>query len=168
MHAPMDKHTLIALLEAERQHFNAAIAHLTDDELVSVPLEVSWTGKDLLAHISAWEAHLLEWLATAEQGQPLNLPEGSGWDPYIETFNMQAYERNRERSLEAIRHDYAAVYATLLERLGALPDRGDDPRWAPWKDGLPPWGLLLTYPDHYRHHGQSVTAWIMQQAASNP
>lgn len=165
MPTPMDKNTLIAQLEADRARFNAAIAHLSDEELVSAPLEESWTGKDLLAHITAWEAHLLGWLATAERGVPLNLPEGAGWDPYVEAFNHEAYEHNRDRSLEAIRHDYETNYAALLDRLRALPDQEDDPRWGPWKDGLPPWGLLLTYPEHYRHHIQSVAAWLARQAA---
>ena len=161
----MNKDDLITMFEAERQRFDAALARLSDTEMERIPLEDDWTAKDLIAHITAWELRLLEWLDAAERGISPALPAPGAWGTYMDIVNAETYECNRARSLDAIRQEYDTVYRALLERLNALPDRDDDPRWAPWLDGLPPWGLLLTFPAHYRHHRKAIMRWILRRAS---
>ena len=65
----MTKDELLDALEEERENFMEAIAGLSDEELEQPGASGEWSVKDVLSHLSMWEAELIKLLWQARKGQ---------------------------------------------------------------------------------------------------
>ncbi len=98
MNKLQDKMELVKQIETSWAELLAAASQLTPTQLTT-PLDGDWTGKDLLAHITAWEKRVLELL---QRGR--NHPDGfhvdgvEDWD--VDRVNLGYYEANRARPLD--------------------------------------------------------------------
>jgi hypothetical protein len=164
MEVTLTRKGIIRALREERRWFEGSVRRLSDEEIVRVSVQNTWTVKDIMAHITAWEVILLDWLDAAAAGNAPNIPRPGMWGLFIEDFNARVYAANRDRSLAAIRLDFADVYARLMDRLNALPDNSHDPAYAMWLDGTAPWQLLLTFATHYHDHRQPIDVWLADRA----
>ncbi|NPV66320.1 MAG: ClbS/DfsB family four-helix bundle protein [Anaerolineae bacterium] len=159
MTGQLNKAVILARMADERAAFEQAIAGLNAEQMTVPQVMDTWTIKDILAHITAWERDLLNWLDMAQRGMTLPIPPGNGWDAYIEEFNACTYAANRDRPLEDVLAEFDAIYTRLMDELRALPEDPADPLWAVWEGGQPPWRLLATFYGHYREHRLPIEAW---------
>lgn len=157
----MNKTSMIALIRAERSRFESALSQLSEAQMTEIPMEGEWTAKDLIAHVSAWERWLLEWLKNATRGETQTLPEPDEALDEVERFNARTFAENRHRPLHDILLDFHMIYAQLQTVLETLPDDPDDERYLAWGDGEPFWQLIAANTvDHYREHVESVQNWL--------
>lgn len=147
-------------MEAARARFLETLAQMKEDEIVGIPVQDEWTAKDIVAHIAAWERELVGWLRTAARGEVPDIPAPGTWSSYMDRFNARCYADNCERPLGEIMAESHQAYQKLMAELRALPDDPHDEVWSVWQDGKPPWGLLASFYEHYREHGDPVRAWV--------
>ena len=146
-----NKTELVQLIETSWSELLAAASHLTPTQLTT-PLDGDWTGKDLLAHITAWEKRVLELL---QRGR--NHPDGfqveGVEDEDVDQVNEGYYEANRARPQTDILHDFHHIHDQLMAELALWPDDLEHPQWSAWIDGPPLWQIIPgdTY-EHYEEH----------------
>jgi C_GCAxxG_C_C family probable redox protein len=126
----MDKDFALTRLAESRQVFLAAIDGLSEAQINQIPVEGTWTIKDLLAHIASWEEATLEPLRRFAAGgafQPEAIPDHLAW-------NARQEQIWRARSLKEVTDDFARVRQELLAVTAQLTDEQ-------WQQKLPaPWG----------------------------
>ncbi|MCO5221426.1 MAG: ClbS/DfsB family four-helix bundle protein [Thermomicrobiales bacterium] len=93
---------------------------LTDAQMVEPGVVGDWSVKDVLAHITTWEAEALHHLpAIAEGKKPPTYASRYG---SLDEFNARKFEENHARSLDEVRERLLDVHTQLLAYLETVPD----------------------------------------------
>jgi hypothetical protein len=94
------------------------VAQIPPEQMTQPGVNGEWTVKDVLAHITWWERHLLLRLRTG-----LDDVFTPGVDPYLamRAVNVEIFVANRERRLDHVLATFEATYRELLAVLEALP-----------------------------------------------
>jgi hypothetical protein len=151
MDGQQTKSELVQQIELRWAALAEVVKQLTPTQLTT-PLDGDWTGKDLMAHITAWEQRLLELLQRG-RAQPSGFTmEGvEDWD--VDRLNEQYYEVNRVRPQTEVNRDFYQVHEQLMAELSLWPDDLTHPQWSSWHGGSPLWQIIPgdTY-EHYDEH----------------
>jgi len=100
------KAQLLVDIHTERSRLEKTLATLGAAEMVQPGAVGTWSVKDVLAHLAAWEGFFLAWYQAGLQGSsPATLPVGMG-KRAIDTLNHEIYAQNQGRSLDAILAEY--------------------------------------------------------------
>jgi hypothetical protein len=94
----MNKDEISDALEDERENFLEAIDGLSAEQLQTSGVVGEWSVKDIMIHLSAWEAELVKLLWQARQGQKPTTLHFSQID--TDAINQQWFENYRSRSME--------------------------------------------------------------------
>ena len=135
-----DKPALLAALRDGRARLDAVLARFTDDAMRD-RVDETWTRKDTLAHLEAWERRVVDLLE--------RLRSGSETGEQVETdeLNARFHAASRDRSLDDVRSGEAAAFARLI---AAIEDATDeelfDGHHFAWTDGDP-------FADWFRSNG---------------
>ncbi|MEA2518912.1 MAG: hypothetical protein QOF49_992, partial [Chloroflexota bacterium] len=114
-----------------RDRLDAALATLPDDAMLE-RIDDTWTRKDVLAHLEAWELRVVRHLETLRAGDP---PDGS-----VETdeLNQRFFAASRERTVDDVRSGEDAAYRALLAAIeGATDEELFDGQHFSWTEGDP-------------------------------
>ncbi len=126
-------------LQSERQLEREFIGSLPHDELTRKSDFQEWSGKDLLAHITAWKQQT----AMRLRGDPTAVPDAT--DEQVNAANASFFDAHAGRPWEAVRHDAEATHLDLMHELEGLSDATlDDPHFGGWTSGLPLWRTLAS------------------------
>ena len=71
---PPTKSDLIEVIHTERTRLESLLEGLTDSQMTESGVESSWSIKDILAHIAAWERLAFDRIHAALSGKPLKFP----------------------------------------------------------------------------------------------
>jgi len=157
----MDKTELLNKMRIGRARLDAALAQLTDEQMVEPGLANGWSVKDLLAHFGFWErriATLFDYLKRS------SMPAPGVDDSDVDQLNARVYAENQARPLADIRREEQAAYKTLVALVENASDADlFDPHRFDWTEGDPFVGWIAdnTY-DHYREHLPALQAWVEQ------
>jgi hypothetical protein len=148
----MNRTTLLATIAEGRERLDAALAGLTDDAMLD-RIDETWTRKDVLAHIEAWERRVTGHLATLRAGDP---PNGT-----VETdeLNERFYIASRDRSLEDVRTGERDAYEAMISAIEAASDEElfNGTQFA-WTEGDPFANWFRGNSDeHYDEHLEQLT-----------
>lgn len=132
-------------------------------DVLTAPLDSTWSAKDHLAHISTWETFLLRHhLGGEDAAAALDLAPEQYADYSIDEINAALHARNEAKSLDDVLADAEQIHATLVARLQELsmeelllPRYADDESGAPLLD----WVIGNTN-DHYLEHGLYLRAHL--------
>ncbi len=128
----MSKKEILERLRTERARLEAAIAGLSEETMRQPGAVGHWSVKDVLAHITAWEAELVTALWYNTIGRRPRLADIRN----VDAWNERRYKENKDRPLERILNDFHGVHEQLLQRVEALSDEElDDPRLYEWTGG---------------------------------
>jgi hypothetical protein len=148
----MDRSTLRGAIEAGRARLDAALARYDDTSMLD-RIDDTWTRKDVLAHLEAWERRVVDLLGRLRTGDVTH--------DAIETdeLNARFYARDRDRALAEVRASEAEAYRTML---AAIDDASDeelfDGTHFAWTDGDPLAGWFRGNGDeHYDEHLEQLT-----------
>src|SRR3990172_10432092 len=96
-----------------------------------------WSIKDILVHLSLWEAELVTLLWQARQGRrPTTAQLG---DESVDDLNARWYQMHKDRDLAQVLDDFNAVRHQTLRRVDGFSDRElTDPELFPCLTGEPP------------------------------
>jgi uncharacterized protein (TIGR03083 family) len=156
----MTKQEILASLEASRAALLDAIDGLTPDELLAPKAVGEWSVRDVLQHISLWEAELIRLMLHLERGRK---PVGDGFvpNPDFDSINARWHEQTKERPLERVLEDLHAVRRQTLRWVSELSD-DDLTRVRPeaWLHRQPLSGWIAEYShEHEAEHTQAIRAW---------
>ncbi len=116
------KAQLLKDIQAERRRLEKTLSTLEAAEMVQAGAVGTWSVKDVLAHLAAWEKLFLDWYQAGIQGSaPGTLPVGMG-KRAIDALNQQIYTQNQGRSLEEILAEFQASYRQILAVIEAIPE----------------------------------------------
>ena len=155
----MTKDEILDALEDERENLIDAIEGLSDEDMLESGVVGDWSIKDILAHLSAWEAELVKLLWQARQGQPPSGIYASGVP--VDEINVVWSQAARSRPLERVMDDFISVRKQTVRRVEPFLDTDltDPQRW-PWLNGHPLWEWIAT--DSFQHeaeHAAQIKEW---------
>jgi hypothetical protein len=155
---PGSKAELLASIEHEWKSLMNVIAKL-DFTKMTTPDEGGWSPKDNLAHLAEWLNVLMGYhLDRRPSHEVLGVSEDvtKGWD--MDVINPVLFERNRNRSMQAVLDELKHMYAELINKLASmpfedllLPRHADDPEKRP----LLMWVLGDTT-EHFAEHRATI------------
>ena len=155
----MSRDEILDALEDGRENLLEAIDGLSDEALLEPGVIGDWSVKDLLYHISMWEAELVKLLWQAAQGgRPASL-----WTSVIDVdaINEDWHAQAKDRSLESILADFRLVRKQTGRRLSPFSDEDlNNPERYPWLKGDPLWKLIEANSfGHEAEHAAQVSQW---------
>jgi hypothetical protein len=159
----MTKQELLDLTRRERAALDELVAHLDAGDLTTGGVIDSFSIKDVVAHITAWERRLANGLDAWRRGDPIHWPEPGYTIAQVDELNDRDFADNRERPLD----DVLAESAMSYERTFALVESIDESEmFAP----LPAFGghivaliVRANMDEHYREHLDQIDVWIQGQ-----
>jgi hypothetical protein len=152
----MDKGAVLARLRDARAELLAAVDGLSTTEMGILPVDGTWTIKDILAHVSGWTAWDLAGTRRILAGQ------GVDWTAIqdVDAFNAHVVAARRNRTPEQILAEMMATHTALQELLADLPEEDlfstglfEGPYW----DNLAGW-LQVAW-EHEAEHAGQIRAW---------
>ncbi len=155
----MNKEELLAALEDSHERILEAIEGLSPETMLEPGVVGEWSVKDVLAHLTRWEAEVVKLLWQAHQGtQPTTLLNEQVTDDEV---NARWHQEDQARPLERILEDFHGVRNQTIRRLEYFTDKDlSDPDRYPWLGGQPLWQWVAG--DSYVHgdeHLEQLRAW---------
>jgi hypothetical protein len=159
---PKDKADLLARIQREWSALMQTIEALTAEQM-TIPGTGSWSVKDNLAHLAAWEQFMLR---CHLQGEPphetLHIDKATFEGLDEDGENAILYERDKDRPaadvVDGLKRSHEQITAALeLIPFADLmkPHYADDPEQRP----LISWVIGNTY-DHYQEHRRAIEAIV--------
>lgn len=139
---PMRKTDILEQISATHLLLEVHLSALSDAQLVQPGINGEWAVKDLLAHITWWEQHLLRRLRT---GRDDLYQGGMSMQAVTDQANEEIFAANRLRSLADILEDFHVSYQQVLAAVEALPE--EDVAQAEIYDAIA-WDTFQHYPEH--------------------
>lgn len=155
----MNKKEILERLESERERFLDALEGLTDEDLQIPGVVGEWSIKDVLIHISRWEAELVKLLFQVRQGQKPTSMHFTQVD--VDQTNQAWFDESRERPLHLALEDFHAVRNQTILRVEAFSERDlTDPDRYQWanKRPLAEWVASDSF-DHEAEHLEQILTW---------
>lgn len=161
-HGEPMKARLLELVEEEYRALQETLAQVPPERLTEPGVVGTWSVKDILAHIAAWQGRMVRWVTDALRGEvPQVLPAGMTWGD-LDRWNEQTYLENRDRSLAEVLDQVARSYSQALEATrAATEDELFDPAHFPWREGRPLWPMVAANTFwHHAEHAQAIGQWL--------
>ncbi len=168
----MNKAQFLRTLRSERLSWEAQLADVSEERLCQPGAAGNWSVKDILAHVTAYENGLVEWLEAAAEGKSLVFSVLDHHD--VDFRNALIYQENRARSLSDVMLDSRRVFQKLLELVEGLPEEDllepGRSEWyvkPRWQESRPLWKCIAddSY-EHYRQHIPGIRRWLRGPEAS--
>jgi uncharacterized damage-inducible protein DinB len=157
----MAKKELLEQIRAARLELLAALNGLPDDVLLRPFVVGTWSIKDTLAHLTAWQSELITALSKLH---PTRAPAIIDIED-MDEWNDDQYHASVRRALPVVVEDFHGVHKQLLKIIEGLDDRAlDDGRRFQWMEGEP---LSYLIADNSAHHEQEHAEDIRQWREAN-
>jgi hypothetical protein len=158
---PKNKAELLELVHGEYAALEQAIGRLSEAQLTK-PIDGSWSAKDILAHVAAWQQILLVFhidrrpFEQAAPGIAVSY-ESSG----VDTINEALYQRDRERPLAEVLDAFRRSHQQTLATIGGMSEADLFRSYTPPGRDPSSGGQLInwiagdTY-EHYMEHRETI------------
>jgi hypothetical protein len=166
------KAQILDRIKNARVPLDELIAQLTEEQMLQPGVENKSSVKDLLAHITTWEQHLVRRLAAAvkdKAAQVYVIDPGEPWEPGgLDAVNEYIFMRNAQLPLQQVLSDFHRSLLDVLRAVDALSEQDlFDPQGLAQVFGYPVERVIgedtfYHYPDHIK----SIREWMAKQASS--
>ena len=162
----MNKQELLNWLTEEQQKWELILAAISETRMeeTGVNRAGSWTMRDIIAHLSAWQRWLLIRLQAAVNGRPEPPPP---WPKNLineDDINAWIYEANRNRSVRDILSEAHATYEQSLAAIRDLPEdipiETIDGKFYPVRVDDQYFAVGEFFHHFYDEHAADVLAWL--------
>lgn len=110
-----NKNQLLKDIHTERNRLEKLLSTLPKSDMDQPGTNSTWSVKDILAHLVAWERFLLDWYQTGLQGRTsIVTPVGMSKN-MIDKLNKDIYEQNKNRPLDVILSEFHTSYDEVLK-----------------------------------------------------
>jgi hypothetical protein len=157
----MTKQDTITALEASRREFLDAIDGLSPEQVLAPRTIGEWSVRDVLQHLSLWEAELVRLMLHVHQGRRPIGPAFTGARPDYDAINLEWHAQTVHRPLERVLDDFHGVRRQTVRWIGEFSDE-DLARVRPeaWlrQRSLAEW--ILSYAiEHEAEHTRAIKEW---------
>jgi hypothetical protein len=155
----MNKRELLDELESSRERLLELIDDLQDEKFEEPGVDGAWSLKDVLAHLTRWEAELVKLLWQISQGQAPTSAHFSGISP--DALNEKWFGEMRSRPIKMVLEDYHNVRNQTIRRVEAFSDQelNDSKRYR-WLRGKPLWVWVAADSfEHEHEHSLQLRIW---------
>ena len=159
-----DKADLLERIQTEHHKLEILLAQLDENQMVQSGVVGNWSVKDILAHITAWERCMLQWVGETRQGLIPRLP-ASKHD--LHRWNVRFYQENQASPLEEVLAAFDRSYQAVLQNIREAPEEEllKEIHGA-WPEG-PVWqGIADNTWGHYQEHAASIRRWVKRYKLS--
>ena len=155
----MKKDELISTLTGSRQQILNLLEGFSPEQMEIPGVIEQWSLKDLLVHLTRWEAESVKLLWQAKQGKrPTTVHFNQNG---IDSINERWYHESKSRSIDMVWKDFVAVREQTLRRVKDFSeDELDNPQAYDWLDGRALWEWIAG--DSYKHeaeHAENIREW---------
>jgi len=156
----MTKQEIRSALETSRAALLDGIDGLSPEQLLKPKAVGEWSVRDILQHLSLWEAELVRLLVHVDQGRRA-VGESFVPHPDFDSLNARWHAETQDRPLERVLEDFHGVRRQTLRWVDELSE--DDLRRIrreAWLHNQPlaRWIAEYSY-EHEAEHLQAVRAW---------
>jgi hypothetical protein len=162
MPRPTSKITLIEATAAERRTLDKLLEPLSDEAMTLPGVCDTWSVKDILAHLLAWQQMVLSWYRAGARGEPVKTPADDLKWSETPILNQRIYERYRDVPLNAVKEGFEASHKEVLAVLDTISDEAlTTPGYYPWTKST----TLLSYfvsctSSHYHWASGEIKRWV--------
>ena len=162
----LSKQEMLNLIRIEWSALGYLLKLLSAEKMTRSGVQSNWSVKDILAHITAWEKRMVQWLAESLRGEvPQRPAPGMSWDD-LDRLNEQVYLENKDRPLDEVLREFHGFHQEAFEAVESL-EEGDllDPQRFEWRDGDPMWHMVAANTWwHYDEHREAIADWVASSA----
>ncbi len=149
---PDVKAAVIAAIDDSWREFRRSLSSLTTQDMDTPGVSGAWSAKDILGHITTWEAHVVR---TLELGRADTVP---GFD--IDRFNADEVSARSHIASRDILVQMEETHRSLRDALAAAPashfGHGSSLRRTIDADTV----------EHYEEHVRDIKKWVRSRRAS--
>lgn len=148
-------HTRGETFKALDQSFKAlmdCLGQLTEEELVSTPVEGHWTVKDVLAHLWSWAEEAIQTARAWRERRPWQ--EGMVYD---DAWNEREVRERASLPLITIVDGLTSAHRQMMHLLDVLDDKALAAEGkAPWGEKMSLVDFLQSMAEHYSEHAKPL------------
>ena len=171
----MKKPDLISWLQEQQRQWEALLEQFGPARMDQPDVAGPWSMKDVVAHLTGWNRHLVARLQAARRGEPDPPPP---WPAHLQDedhINAWIYEANRERPVSEVLDESRQVFQRLLALIECLPEdvRIDTIEASSGREFYLVWIGDKRFPvgeffDHLRDdHEPDIRAWLERKENTN-
>lgn len=116
------KKQLLKDIYTERRRLEKNLAVLSAEDMLEPRVTGTWSVKDILAHLVAWERLFLDWYSTGLHGGVSETAPVGMCQKTIDALNQQIYLKNQWRSLEDILADFHTSYQEIVRVIEGIQE----------------------------------------------
>ena len=165
----MTKTELLDTLRARRAEWDAVLAEVLRERMTEPGVAGEWSAKDVVAHLTSYMGWYADRLHENLRGE-VYLPTEEDMMHWDER-NARFYQRNRDRPLDEVLAESAAVFDRLLAGVEAQSEAFlIEPQQFEGAPGpVRIWQMLRgdVY-DHYREHATAIRTWLQAPRGEEP
>ncbi len=153
------KQALLDDLRAARRDWDALLEPMTEADMLTPGVVGDWTIKDMVSHLSFWEARPVKWLEAARQATTPE-PSAAPKDLSEDDLNAWIQARYRDDALKDVLNASRAIHDAVVKNVTEMSAADLVEQKIEWlggnslADALP--GNTL---EHYRDHSATVRQW---------
>jgi len=117
----MNRDQILAALKNSRAQMETALDGLSETQLVEPGVMGEWSVKDILSHLTAWEAEVVTRLAKLKLGKKIQSIVPADSD--IDSLNAKWYKENKSRDLDRVLADFRGVREQMIRQVESLTDK---------------------------------------------
>lgn len=159
----MKKAELLSALDESHETYLELLQGLSEEKLTQPNTVGEWSFKDVLVHLSMWEAEAIKMLFQARQGlTPKNVFTSATNE---DEQNKVWVEASRNRPLQRVMEDFTIIREETIRRVDTFTDKEltDSVRF-PWLYGSTIAKLIQEFVlDHEKMHIRDLQNWLDRQ-----
>lgn len=156
----MDKPQILEQLHRARAHLLDAIDGLTPAQMTAPGAVGEWSVRDVVQHLSLWEAELVRLLLHLDRGRK---PVGGSFvpNPDFDAINARWHSETKDRPLDRVLEDLHAVRRQTVRWVTEMsPEDLTRKRPEAWLRGRPVWKWIAEYSfDHEKEHTEQIQVY---------
>jgi hypothetical protein len=163
----MKEHILAALRE-QLDRWEALLATLSADQITAPRFDYSWSIKDVIAHLWAWQQISVARVEAAVLDRELEYPQwltGSkqDWEEDPDQTNARIFEACHVKSWSEVHQDWSDGFRRFLAVGEPISERDllDGDRY-PWLNGYSLAFIFVASYDHHQEHLDKLLAWLQE------
>jgi hypothetical protein len=162
---PPSKSTLLEVIHSEWARLESLLEGLTDAQMVEIGVEATWSIKDILAHITAWEKLAMDRIHAAQTGDDLQYPIIAG-DNFVDEFNARTYTTHKDQLLLEVLAEFRATHRDFVVQIEALDENCLQKKLNfDWSGNLTYQVMISANTHwHYIEHADAIEKWLENQA----
>ncbi len=161
----MEKMEVLTALREGRERFLQAIEGLSEEMMDEPGVNGDWSVKDVMAHLTRWEAELVKLLWQARQGITPSGPAVSATSQEVDELNARWFKEDRARLLPQVLEDFRGVRTQTIRRVEAFSEEElSNPKRFDWLGGVPLWKwIAIESFEHDEEHLSQIRTWREQR-----